>query len=148
MISQVAVYPPSTEVAVIVVVPLTIPVTRPFALTVATDVLELDQVTLWSVASEGDTATLSCLAPSMATWADPVIDKPVTCCFTVNWQDPITPDPSLAKALMVVVPALIPRTTPLEVTDAMSGSELDQVTEVLEALDGVTVADKVTCSPV
>ena len=57
---------PSLVVAVIVAVPGATAVTRPFASTVATPSLLLVQVTVWSVASSGNTVAASCrVSPSV-----------------------------------------------------------------------------------
>lgn len=51
---------PSAVVTVIVAVPTIFAVTKPVLLTVATDVLLDDQVTLLSAVSSGDTVAVSC----------------------------------------------------------------------------------------
>ena len=76
------------------------------------------------------------------------MDTLVTCCLTVTVQVADTPDPSLAWAVMAAIPALSPSTCPSDDTNATEESELVHDTEGLEAVDGVTVAVKVTCSPV
>ena len=55
----------------------------------------------------------------------------------------LTPLPSRAVAVMVVVPAALPVTTPLELTVATALLLLDQVTVRMEALLGLTAAARV-----
>ena len=68
--------------------------------------------------------------------------------FTVTEQVPFTPLPSFAVAVIVTLPALTPETTPLELTVAIAVFELDQVTVLSSAFEGVTVAEMVTEAPV
>jgi hypothetical protein len=63
---QVAVLPPSSVVTVIIAAPTLIADTFPFESTVATLVLELDQVTSLFVAFEGVTVAVNCSVPPMS----------------------------------------------------------------------------------
>ena len=60
VIVQVAVFPPSLLFTVMTAVPGPFAVTRPLLLTVATSLLELDQVTESSIASDGDIVARNC----------------------------------------------------------------------------------------
>src|SRR5687767_5578428 len=60
VIADVAVLPPSCVVTVIVALPAATPVTRPLLLTVATEELLVDHVTVLFVALEGDTVAVNC----------------------------------------------------------------------------------------
>ena len=60
--AHVAVFPPSSVFTVIVALPAETAVTRPFASTVATALLLLDQVTLLSVASAGVMVAVNCFS--------------------------------------------------------------------------------------
>ena len=68
-----------------------------------------------------------------------------TFAFTVTSQVAVLP-PSSVVTVIVAVPALIAVTTPLS-TVATEGSLVDQVTFLLVAVSGLTVADKVKVSP-
>ena len=67
----------------------------------------------------------------------------VTCCFTSTEQVALTPLPSFAVTVIVTVPLAFPVTLPDEETVATEELELVQVTDVLLALEGVTVAVRV-----
>lgn len=55
-------------------------------------------------------------------------------------------EPSLVVAVIVALPSARAVTTPFD-TDAMVGAELDQPTDLLVALDGLTVAVTVPVLP-
>ena len=59
VIAEVAVFPPSAVVTVIVAAPLAFPVTKPVELTVATEVLLDDQLTVLLVALDGATVAVN-----------------------------------------------------------------------------------------
>ena len=55
--------------------------------------------------------------------------------------------PLAVLTVIVTVPAFLAETTPLELTEAIEESLEDQVTALLEALEGETVALRVEDSP-
>lgn len=64
--------------------------------------------------------------------------------FTVTLHFTLTPDPSLAAALISTVPFVSAVTVPLLLTEAILASELVQVTLLSAALSGLTVAVSVS----
>jgi hypothetical protein len=116
---HIAVFPPSTVVAVIVAVPTAFPVTTPLELTVTIDVLPLDHVTALFAAFAGATVALSAATAPMLT--DSVVllrFTPVTGAgFTVTFVVAVSP-PSAVLAVIIAVPTLFPVTTPFELTEA------------------------------
>src|SRR5665648_244027 len=140
---------PSLAVALAVTVPLSTAVTRPAAVIVAWPVpLTNDQVTVLSVALDGNTAAISCRVPlSVVMVADPpapVTVRPVTGTIWLELviiKVPLTPDPSLAVALAVTCllytsvtrPAAVIVAWPVPLTN-------DHVTVLSVALDGNTAA--------
>ena len=137
-------------VTVIVAVPAATPFTFPEVLTVAMVLSEVLQVTVESVALSGVTVAFNVRVSPIVIEAVVLLNvTPVTATlaafFTVILQEAFFP--LALVAVMVAVPAFTPFTTPAEVTLAIVLSELLQVTVVSVALDGVTVAFKVTALP-
>jgi hypothetical protein len=127
---QVALYPPSFVVTVMVVVPAVTAVILPVLETVATEELLEVQVTDWSVASEGETVALSeCVSPSVMERFVSLILTLVTDIFfatTVTVHVAVLL-PSSVLTVIVVVPAETAVTTPLLLTVAME--ELPELQE-------------------
>ena len=146
--TQVAFLPPSAVVTVMVAVPAFFAVTMPFE-TVATVVLEDDQVTFWFVALDGLTVAVKVsVLPTIRVAVDLLSVTLVTemvSGFTVNTQVAFLP-PSAVVTVMVAVPAFFAVTMPFE-TVATVVLEDDQVTFWFVALDGLTVAVKVSVLP-
>jgi len=141
----VAVKLPSTVVTVMVVVPAAMPVTKPVAFTVATPGVELDQVTFLLVALAGATVAVSCVVPLTVTEAVAGATlTPVTGTTAVTVIALVAVKlPSTVVTVIVAVPVVWPVTKeikPLGLTVATLGLELDQVTFLLVALAGATVA--------
>ena len=145
-----AVLAPSVVVTVIVEVPAAFAVTTPEEDTVATEVLLDDHVTDLSVAFDGNTVAVKVsVSPT-------VMDRellfrltPVTDTFaawTVTEHVAVL-DPSVVVTVIVAVPAAFAVTTPLEDTVAIVVLLDVHVTDLSVALDGVTVAIKVSVSP-
>ena len=123
--------------------PAATPVTTPSA-TVAMALLELVHVRVLSVALSGWTLAVSVtvLPSSTSAVAPSSIDMPVTgitFVVTVTAQVAVLP-PSAVLTVMVAVPALTAVTLPVLSTVAMAVAELVQLTDLLAASDGVTVA--------
>ena len=112
---QVAVFPPSFVVTVIVAVPAAWPVTTPEEETVATDLLLDDQVTDLLVAFEGViVAVRVCMSPivivnEVLSSVTPVTDT--VAALTVTVQVAVFP-PSFVLTVIVAVPAALAVTTP------------------------------------
>ena len=144
--SQLAEKPPSAVVTVTVVVPPFFAVTRPFSSTEAMLASLLDQTTFWFVAVAGVTVAVSCAVPffSMVTLAVSR-ETPVTAMgFAVTAHSAYLPLPSFAVAVMTAVPLSTSAvTTPFSSTVATVSSLLVQVTALLSALAGDTVATSV-----
>ena len=140
---QVAFLPlPSLAVQVMVQVPLLTAVTKPFWLTVATSALLLFQVTPLLDALEGRIVAVSwevvpILFRERVDWLSVI---PVTNWVTVTAQEADAPPPSLAVHVMVQDPRLTAVTSPSAFTVATLSSLLCQMTSVIKALAGVTVA--------
>ena len=145
---QVAVFPPSLVFAVIVAVPAPTAVIFPPD-TVATLLLLVDHVTALFVALDGLTVGVSVCVPfTLREIAVLSSFTPVTATFdTVTVHAAVLPLPSAAFAVIFAVPAFTRFTAPADVTVAMAILELDQVTFVLLALDGDTVALSVIVLP-
>lgn len=141
---QVAVLLPSTVVTVMVALPPPTAVTRPLLLTVATDVLLLDQVTLLLLALPGDTVAVSCSVFPFAMVVEDLFRlTPVTETVTDTVQVAVNP-PSAVVTVMVALPAPTAVTRPLLLTVATAVLLLLHVTDLLVASEGATVA--VSCS--
>ena len=147
---QVAVFPPSLVVTVIAAEPAAFAVTTPVLDTVATEVLFEDQVTVLSVALDGDTV-------AKRVWVSPTFIvndvlfrlTPVTgiaAAVTVTTQEAFLP-PSVVVTVIVAVPAFFAVTTPEEDTVATVVLFEDQTTDLSVALDGETVAGNVAVWP-
>ena len=141
--------PPSFVVTVIVAVPAAFAVTKPEDETVATDVLLEDHVTDLSVALDGVTVADN-------VWVSPTVIvrlvwlrlTPVTAIgFTVTEQVAVF-FPSSVVAVMTTVPTFTADTFPFESTVATLELELDQVTFLLVAFEGVTVAVNLSVPPI
>ena len=135
---------------VIVVEPAAFAVTTPEEDTVATEVLLDDQVTVLFVALEGVIVAVSvCVSPTIMLRDVLFRLTPVTeivCALTVTVQVAFLP-PSLVVTVIVVEPAAFAVTTPEDVTVATDVLLEDQVTALFVALEGVTVATKVSDEP-
>ena len=143
---QVAVTPlPSWAVAVIVAVPALTPVTTPLELTVATDVLELDQVTALSAALLGVTVAVKVVvAPTLMLAVVLFSVMPLTRMgVTVTAQVADFPP---AVAVIVAVPTPFAVTVPLD-TVATEVLELLHVTVLSVASVGATVATSASVAP-
>lgn len=147
---HVAFFPPSAVVQVIVADPAAFAVTVPLEETVAIEVLLEDQDTLGLVALEGDI-----VAPSL--YVSPAVndndvgatETPVTATdavVTVTLQLAVFP-PSEVFTVTVAVPVALAVTTPLDETVATDVLLEDQVTVLLVALEGLTVAFNVPVFP-
>jgi hypothetical protein len=135
---------PSAVVTVIVAVPEPTPVTTPDAFTVATFVFELLHVTALLVAVVGLTVAVKATVDFTFSVAFVVLrDTDVTGSTTVMVAAAVL-FPSVVLTVIVAVPPLTPVTTPDELTVATAGLELVQVTALLVAVVGFTVAVKVT----
>ena len=147
---QVAVLPPSDVLTVTTVEPTFLAVTTPLELTVAMDVFSDDQVTPLSVASEGETvATNVAVLPTCKVNEEEFRDTPVTEtveAFTVTEQVAVLP-PSAVLAVIVAVPAFFAVTSPSEDTVATEVLLDVHVTSLLDALEGLIVADNQVDSP-
>ena len=150
MTSQVSVLPPSCVVTVIVAVPTPIAVTSPFSSTVATPVLLLSQVTFLLLALSGFTVAVRVsLLPTVRVSA---LLFRVTFCtgttagLTVTSQVSVLP-PSCVVTVIVAVPTPIAVTSPFSSTVATPVLLLSQVTFLLLALSGFTVAVRVSLPP-
>jgi hypothetical protein len=121
---------------------------RPLALTVATAVLLLDQLTALFVASAGAMVAARLPAEPLAVSesvaglrAMPVTG--VADCVTVTAQEADLPEPSMAVTVIVAVPTATDVTValrPLALTVATAELLLDQATFLFVALDGYTAA--------
>ena len=148
--AHVAVLAPSFVVTVIVAVPAAFAVTTPLEDTVATVVLLDFHVTDLSVAFDGNTVAVK-VSVSLTVMERELLFRltPVTETFaawTVTVQVAVF-DPSVVVTVIVAVPAAFAVTTPLEDTDATEVLLEDHVTDLSVALDGNTVAVKVSVSP-
>jgi hypothetical protein len=129
VITLVAVLEPSAVVTVIVAVPTDKPVTRPVALTVATAVLLLLQVTFWFVAFAGVIVELSCCVPPINMEAVVGLTvTPVTRIGLTVMTEVAVKLPSAVVTVIVAVPTDTPVTRPVELTVATAVFELLQVT--------------------
>ena len=146
---QVAVLLPSLVVTVMVAEPALTAVTLPFSSTVATALSEDFQETVLSVASSGVTVALRVAEPPSVRDSS-VLSRltPVTATVaasTVMEQVAVLP-PSLVLTVMVALPGLPARTSPLS-TATTAASLVVQVTVLSVASSGVTVAVRVAFSP-
>jgi len=127
----------STDVAVTVVFPPPVAVTRPDALTVATAALAVDHVTALFARSDGANVALNCLVVFISIVAlagDIVIPVGAT---TLTVMLAVMEDFTAEAALMVAVPAFLPETTPALLTEATAELLVVHFT-LWEAADGVT----------
>ena len=130
-----------------VVEPAALAVTRPVSLTVATVVLLLPHIPVWSVVLLGVKVTLSCFVPLTIKEAletdivTAVASTLLTLTLQVSWKPP-----SAVVTVIVALPALTPVTTP-PLTEATLESEEDQVTALLVASLGETVAVRLVVAP-
>ena len=132
---------PSFAVAVMDAVPFPTARTVPLESTVATLVLLLLQVTLLLLASHGLTTAPRDMEPPLFMDALALfILSPVTGCLTVTLQDAFFQLPSLAVAVMVALPFPTAFTAPYLLTVTTLGLLLLQVTLLLSAFHGLTVA--------
>jgi uncharacterized membrane protein len=108
------------EVAVIVTVPETFPETTPLALTVATEVFELFQVTFLSVLAGAGAAWSAMVLPllTILPGADIVRELGAGILLTVTLMFVTTDVAYPERALIVAVPALLAVIRPFELTDA------------------------------
>ena len=147
---QVAVFPPSFVVTVIVAVPAAFAITAPLEDTVATVVLLDFHVTVLSVAFDGVIVAVKvCVSPTVIdsdvlSRLTPVTDT--VAAFTVTAHVAVLA-PSFVLTVIVAEPAAFAVTTPEEDTVATEVLLEDQVTDLSVAFDGVTVAVKVSVSP-
>ena len=145
--SQLAIFPLSTEIALMVDVPGAMAVMVP-SLTVATAVLLLNQITFLFVAFSGITVDVSVSVSPVFSVAvvwfsvTPVTGTEVT---TVTAQVSVLL-PSCVVTVMVAVPTAMAVTVPL-FTVAMAVLLLDQVTFLFVAFSGSTVGVSVSVSP-
>ena len=150
VIVELAVKPPSVVVTVIVALPWATPVTTPLELTVATVASLVLQLTLLSVALLGDTVAVNaCVAPTATDALVGATVTPVTGTvdvLTVIADEAVKP-PSAVVAVMVAVPLPWAVTIPLVLTVATVASLVLQLTLLLVALLGVTVAVRVPVPP-
>jgi hypothetical protein len=141
VITLVAVLEPSAVVTVIVAVPTDKPVTSPVALTVATAVLLLLQVTFWFVALAGAIVAVNCCVPPIkieAVVGDTL--TPVTSIGFTIMTDVAVKLPSAVVTVIVAVPTETPVTRPVALTVATAVLLLLQVTLWLVAFAGAIVA--------
>ena len=136
-------------VTVIVAVPTDTPVTRPVALTVATAVLLLLQVTFWFVALAGVIVAVNCCVPPIKIEA--VVGDTLTPVTSIGFTE-ITLvavlEPSCVVTVMVAVPTDTPVTSPLALTVATAVFELLQVTLWFVAFAGAIVAANCCVPPI
>jgi hypothetical protein len=127
--AQVAVLPPSSVVTVMTDIPTVIAVTVPFESTIATPVLELDQVTFLFVAFEGDTVAVRVSVPPINRVSEVLfkLTPDTEIGITVTVQEAVFP-PSSVVAIMVAELTPVAITLPFESTVATFVLELDQVT--------------------
>lgn len=148
---DVAVKPPLTDVAVMVAVPAATPVTTPLALTVAIKGLLEVQVTDLFVALAGETVAVSGMVPAIATLAvvgvtlTPVAGTGTTA-VTVTTAEAVKL-PLWVVAVILATPAARAVTIPDVLTVATAGLLELQVTALLVAFAGATVADNVVVPP-
>ena len=136
--------------AVIVAVPLATPVTIPELLTVAMAELLVVQVTVLLVALDGATVAVRALvAPTFTATVVGVTDTPVTgtvTLLTVMFELAVKL-PLWVVAVIKAVPLATPVTTPELLTVAMAVLLEDQVTVLLVAVEGATVAVRAEVPP-
>jgi hypothetical protein len=129
VMTEVAVKLPSAVVTVMVAVPTDTPVISPVALTVATAVLLLLQVTLWFVAFAGAIVAANCCVPPINMEAVVGLTvTPVTRIGLTVMTEVAVKLPSAVVTVIVAVPTDTPVTRPVELTVATAVFELLQVT--------------------
>ena len=137
-------------VTVIVAEPAAFAVTTPVDNTVATEVLLDDQVTVLSVALDGDTVAIRVWVSPTSIVNDVLFRlTPVTgiaAAVTVTTQEAFLP-PSVVVTVIVAVPAFFAVTTPEEDTVATVVLFEVHVTDLSVAFDGETVAVNVAVWP-
>ena len=143
VMEHIAFFPPSLVVTVIVTEPADLAVTTPEEDTVATDVLLEDQVTDLSVALDGVTVAVNvCVSPTVIVKDVMFRLIPVTeivFALTVTAHVAVFA-PSAVFTVIVADPAALAVTTPELETVATDVLLVDQVTDLFEAFEGVTVA--------
>ena len=148
--SQTAVFEPSVVFTVIVTFPGLRAETVPSEVTVATASSEDDHFTDLSVASSGDTeALITTVSPSVSSRLFLSTVTPVTLIVlevTVTEQVAVL-EPSTVVTVIVAEPAFTAVTLPLLSTEAVEASEDFQLTVLLVALEGATVAVRVSEPP-
>lgn len=134
---------PSVEDTVIVAVPLPVAVTVPSLITVATDVLDEDQVRFLLLVVDGETVAIKTELFPVCN-ASVVLFKVIllTRVVTVTVQLAFFPLPSVADTVIVASPLPLAVTTPLVLTVATDVSDDVHVRALLLAVDGKTVAVK------
>ncbi len=141
---------PSTVVTVIVALPACTPTTRPAALTVATELSLVNHVTFWLVALEGAIVADNCSLPPTATVAAVLFKlTPVTnthVAETATSQVAVK-FPSAVFTVIVALPALTAVTVPSVPTVAIELALVNQVTFLLVAVEGNTVANNCSALP-
>ena len=137
-------------VAVMSAFPAETAVTLPFSSTVAIEASELLHVTFLSVAFSGATVAFNTrLSPATMValvWSKVIPVTATSFAATVTVQVAVL-EPSVVVTVIVVEPALTAVTLPLLSTVAMFESDDFQLTALLVALSGVTVAVKVSEVP-
>lgn len=141
---QLAVLLPSSVVTVIVAVPSALAVTNPVEETVATEVLLLVQVTFLFVALEGYTVAVSVPVAFGASVIEVLFKLTLVTGIVTVTEHVAFLLPSSVVTVIVVVPAPLAVTNPDAETVATEVLLLLQVTFLLVALEGDTVA--VSCS--
>lgn len=147
---HVAVFPPSSVVAVMTAVPTFTADTFPLESTVATLELELVHVTFLFVAFDGVTVAVNLSVPPISKDSDVLFNEtPVTAivlALTVTAQVAFLL-PSLVVTVIVAVPAAFAVTTPEDETAAIEVLLDVHVTDLSVAFEGVTVAVNEYLSP-
>ena len=139
--------PPSTVVTVIMVSPSLIAVTKPDSSTVATCVFSEDQITSDTLAFSGDTVAdkviISC---SKSVICVRFKETPETAMGRTLIELAAVNPPSTVVTVMMVSPSPMAVTRPNSLTLATCGSSEDQMTSVLVAFSGKTIAFNNICS--
>lgn len=149
VITDVAVNPPSTVVAVIVADPTDTAVTRPVLLTVAVGPLLVHVIALF-VAFDGDSVATSCFCAPTVKLTDVVSrEMPVTGILIADTVTEAVAEnpPSAVRAVIVAEPAAIAVTSPVLLTVA-DADELVHITALFVAFAGVMVAMSCCVSPI
>jgi hypothetical protein len=148
VIAEVAVLLPSAVVTVIVADPVATPVTTPAELTVATELLDVVQLTVLTVALEGATVAVKLVvAPTFTVAEVGLTVTPVTAIAFTVMADVAVKLPSAVVTVIVAEPVATPVTTPAVLTEATALFEVVHVTALFVALEGRTVAVKLVVAP-